>query len=170
MKSITTITDLLSNILEPKKTVFIGLGNVLKNDDGVGVYLIRKLIDMYGNELKNGVKLFDVGISLENYLTKILSLEPKTIIFFDAISPKQSFCKEIEILTKENLENYTFSTHNVSLSTIIEYLQFYTQKNVYETYVVGIKTYNTNFGETIDDKVKNTVEYIIAQIKDWVKE
>ncbi|MFQ3675398.1 MAG: hydrogenase maturation protease [Endomicrobiia bacterium] len=167
MKNFVTITNFLKKINNPKKTVFIGLGNVLKNDDGVGVYIIEKLITKCGRELNNGVKLFNVGVSLENYLNKIVLLMLEKIIFFDALSSKQDLKEKVKIISKQEIQNYTFSTHNVSLTTIIEYLQLHIKENIPEIYVVGIKGYNFDFGENITEEVKNTADIVVKQIYDW---
>ncbi len=168
-KTYIDFESLLKCIIKPEKTVFIGLGNIMKNDDKVGVYIIENLIQEYGTVLPNKVRLYNVGTSLENYLNKIIASSPNTIIFFDAIGTKVETDKKVIILSESNIQNYTFSTHNISLPTIIEYFELQMAGYVKpEIYIVGIKVNDISYGETLSCEVKKTADILIKQIKDWI--
>ena len=73
----TNLEYLLS--LHNKKLLFVGIGNVLKSDDGVGVYISRQIIE----SKKNSV--LTVEVSIENYIGKINSLAPDVLILIDCV-------------------------------------------------------------------------------------
>ncbi len=172
MDNINEFSLLLKNIVVPEKTLFIGIGNILRTDDGVGSIIISSLKNKYGDCLPNKVKLLDAGINIENLLSQIINFGPKTVVFFDAIRPNNKFLdKEIVVLPKEKLQNTTFSTHNISLATTIEYLNFQINEKFNfqpEFYVVGIKVFNINFAQKISEKVLSYIKAILSEIEAWV--
>ena len=60
-----------------KKKLFVGIGNVLKSDDGTGVYISRKI------EVRDNISSLTVETSIENYIGKINSINPDILILVD---------------------------------------------------------------------------------------
>lgn len=60
------------------KTVILGIGNLLKSDDGFGTILAGRL------EGKVKAEVFAAGVIPENYLEKIVKIGPQTILIIDA--------------------------------------------------------------------------------------
>ncbi len=60
--------------LRDSKILYVGIGNVLKSDDGVGVYISRKI--------KNNdyVSSLAAEVSIENYIGRINSLKPDILV------------------------------------------------------------------------------------------
>lgn len=149
--------------LKSKKIIFVGLGNVYRGDDGIGCYIIeglQKKISL-GN-----IYFFNVGVIIENYINKIIKLNSEAIIFTDAIRNKD-FASEFCIFTKEEIKNYTFSTHNISLYTIVEYIQtqqYIKYRTKPEVYVLGVKTDSLDFVEILSEKTKNIADKIIKVV------
>jgi hydrogenase 3 maturation protease len=75
--------DKLKEIIKDK-TLILGIGNSMKQDDGVGPTVISKL-KIKNEKLKMNVKLLDGGMAPENYTGKIKQLKPDTLIIIDAV-------------------------------------------------------------------------------------
>lgn len=99
------------------KVVILGIGNTLRSDDGVGSLLANRIKD------KVPFIVYDSGPSPENYLEKIIRDNPNTVVIIDAVDfggrPAEFRVIEAEDLKTVNL----FSTHNASVSLLINYLQ-----------------------------------------------
>ena len=111
-----------NNILEDIKeclktrTAIVGIGNMLKGDDQLGPLLIKKL------QGKTRAYLFDCGEVPENYIQPIINANPETIIIVDA-SDWGGEIGEIRLIKKEEIKNFSFSTHNASLGLFLDYLK-----------------------------------------------
>jgi hydrogenase 3 maturation protease len=96
--------------------MILGIGNILRGDDGVGAILANRIKD------KVPFIVFDAGVSPENYLEKIIKEKPNTILIIDAIDfggePGQ-----IKVLNHKKIKEANFySTHNISINLFINYL------------------------------------------------
>lgn len=99
------------------KVVVIGIGNTMRGDDGVGSLLAREI----QGKVRFGV--FDAGATPENYLGKAAKEKPDTILIIDAVdfSAKPG---EFRVLEEGDLKTVNlFSTHNASLSMLINFLK-----------------------------------------------
>ena len=70
----------ISLLRKDKKILFVGIGNLLKKDDGVGVYI------------STGIKIqtleysaLTVEVSIENYIGKINILNPDILVLIDCV-------------------------------------------------------------------------------------
>ena len=138
------------------KVVIVGVGNRLRQDDGLGPILIEKL--------KPQVKLtcLDAGTAPENYSGKIVKEKPDTILIVDALHLGLS-PGEYEILRKDKILKSGFSTHDISPHMLIEYLQDETGADIY---MLGVQPKTVDFGEKISDSVKEALEEIADLIKE----
>ena len=141
------LKELLDNA---SRLLFIGVGNVLRRDDGVGVVISRQIIE------KPGILSLTVEVSIENYIGKINSLEPHKLVLIDCMDlgqPPGSY----RLLALEDLEDITFNTHNISLGKLAEFFQ-------YPSYVLGIQPASLEFGESLSPSVEDAAKKIIKQI------
>ncbi|MBN2348737.1 MAG: hydrogenase maturation protease [Bacteroidales bacterium] len=142
----------LINILETgtNTILFVGIGNVLKTDDGVGVYISQKI-----KERKN-IRNLCVEISIENYIKKINDFKPEVLILVDAVNFNRDpgYC---ELIPVENLQNITTHTHNISLKKISELF-------IGKVFILGIQPESVVFGENLTPLVKQTADKIIRRI------
>ena len=132
------------------KILFVGIGNLLKMDDGVGVYISRKIKNA------GAISSLTVETSIENYIGKINSLNPDILILVDCVdinSPAGTF----KLMTLSQIQDMTFNTHNISLRRLSEFFRM-------PVYVLGIQPEKIDFGENISYLVKNIADKIIKQI------
>jgi hydrogenase 3 maturation protease len=156
--------------IKDKKVLFIGVGNVLKSDDGVGCYIVEELNKKI---LKTNFYFINAGVVVENYLGKIVDINPDVIVFVDAL--KVNFQSEQKnkffIFEQEQLLNYTFSTHNISLSTIIEFLNTELKEKFnkdVKIYILGVKPNSLDFGESLTEETKKFADEIIENIYSYL--
>ncbi len=154
------LRQLLSEI-KNKKIVFIGLGNQLRKDDGVGVYILEKLRDILQKE---NFYFISAGISLENYLNKIVNLRPEVVLIFDALRNNVENEDDFLLLTEKELSNFTFSTHNISLPTVVEFIsEMFKQQNTFipKFYVLAVKVEDTALGDQLKKTTLSKADRII---------
>jgi hydrogenase 3 maturation protease len=142
----------LDNLLTQKdrKILFVGIGNLLKSDDGVGVYISRNILN------KSNISTLTVETGIENYIGKINSLKPDILILIDCVdlnSPAGTF----KLLEVNEIQDLTFNTHNISLRRLSEFFEM-------PVYILGIQPEKVDFGENISYFVKNIADRIINLI------
>jgi len=145
VKDLRTLPDLM-----PGKILFAGVGNVLKHDDGVGVYI--------SGRIKPG-KFIDaivVEMGIENYIGKINRLAPDILIITDACD----FGREPgywSLAAVSEIIGVTTNTHNISLAKITELFNM-------PVYILGIQPADISFGEGLGEEAERTANQIINMI------
>jgi hydrogenase 3 maturation protease len=144
------LINLLSQ--KDKRILFAGIGNLLRSDDGVGVYISS------GIKNKASVSSINVEVSIENYIGKINSLNPDILILIDCVdlnSPPGTF----KLLNLNQINDHTFNTHNISLNKLRNFFKM-------PVWVLGIQPQKIDFGENISYLVRSVADRIINQIND----
>ncbi|MFA4888126.1 MAG: hydrogenase 3 maturation endopeptidase HyCI [Candidatus Omnitrophota bacterium] len=136
------------------KVVILGIGNTLRNDDGLGSILAKRL--------KNKVPyiVYDSGANPENYLGKIIRDKPDNIVIIDAVDfgGKPG---EFKVLEGQDIETVNFfSTHDASISLAINYLQSSFKVDII---ILSIQPKSVDFGEEISPEVLKT----ITELEQW---
>lgn len=133
-----------------KRILFVGIGNVLKSDDGVGVYISSRIAN------SERILSLSVEVSIENYIGKINSLKPDTLVLVDCmdINSPPGTCR---ILNPDMIQDLTFNTHNISLKKLSDFFKM-------PVFVLGIQPENIEFGENISYIVKKVADQIIKMI------
>ena len=146
----------LREILCRKETaiLFAGVGNVLRCDDGAGVYIVSSIL------AKGNVSTLLVEASIENYISKINSLDPDILIIADCID----FDREpgySGIVPVSQIHEFTMTSHNISLRRIAEHLKM-------EVYVIGIQPADLRVGENMTPPVRKEADKIIGLINEII--
>ncbi|MCJ7553516.1 MAG: hydrogenase maturation protease [Ignavibacteriaceae bacterium] len=143
-------TDKLSNYSK-ERIVFVGLGNELRGDDGVGIQFIAKL--RLKKEFQNSHFII-AKKNPENYLQEILSFEPRVVVFIDAAKWNDN-SGEIKFFAEEEMIHTEFSTHTFSIKIIKNFLL---QHHQMDFIFLGIQPYSTGFGEGLSQPVKEQLK------------
>ena len=154
------------------KVVIVGIGNILRGDDGAGPELIKSLKFKVRSSEKNHelstpnhqLCLIDTGSVPENFLQKIVGERPDVILLVDTINLGKP-AGSVEIIKAENLKEESFSTHNASLKLTIAYLKKETKASVF---LLGIQPKNIGFGQGISPEVEESVKKIAKEIEEIV--
>jgi hydrogenase maturation protease len=147
------------------KLLVLGIGNILLGDDGVGIYVARKIGAQYQQELSIDVAETNLGgIAL---LDLIAGYEK--VIIVDAIITKKKRPGTIYKLSLEDLGNIAdvYMLHAIDLRTAIELgrtLGYQIPENI-NIYAIEIGE-NTTFTEGLSPEIEEAVPLVIKQILD----
>jgi hydrogenase 3 maturation protease len=134
------------------KVAIVGMGNILRGDDGLG----PKLIELLRGE-KINASLFDCGTAPENYAIPILSTSSETIIFIDAadidLPPG-----EVRLMNTEEISKVSFSTHSPSPRLFIDLLK--TGKDDLNIFFISVQPKTTILGERLSQEVYSGLELL----------
>lgn len=131
------------------KTIILGIGNVMKGDDGAGPILISRL------KGKTKANLLDCEEVPENYTQPIIEARPDKIVIVDA-ADWNGPAGEIRLIDAEEINNISFSTHDSSLQIFINYLKKLLP-NVY-IIIIGIQPKRKYFLDSLSPEVEKTVD------------
>ena len=148
---ITAEKELTELIHKKGKTIlFVGIGNVLKSDDGAGVFI--------SNNIRNNdrIKSLTVEVSIENYIGKINSINPDILILIDCMD-LNSVPGTFKLLLPDHIEDFTFNTHNISIKKLSEFFSM-------PVFILGIQPEKLDFGESISYIVTENAKIIINLI------
>ena len=153
----------LNNFLSDcEKLIVLSVGNELKSDDGVGPFIIKKLKE---ENIENKNLLFIDGKTVpENFTGKIRKEKPTHLIIVDAclmdLQPG-----EMQIVNKYEFANIGISTHSMSLSFFVRYLEKDTD---IEIMFVGIEPETMDWGERPTPEVEKSANEFIESLKEIV--
>jgi hydrogenase 3 maturation protease len=147
---LTQVLELKEILVRANRLLFVGVGNVLKSDDGVGVSISRQIND------RPNIFALTVEVSIENYIGKINSMDPGALVILDCmdLGASPGTCRLIAI---DDLQDLTFNTHNISLGRLRDFFP-------YPTYVLGIQPHTIAFGDKMSATVQKTAQRIIRRI------
>ena len=117
----------------------MGIGNELKCDDGVGPFIINELKYLEDSNLI----IIDGQTVPENFTGKIRKEQPSHVILVDACLMG---CKpgEFNIVDKDEFVNIGISTHSMSLSYFVKYLE---RDNDFNIIFVGIEPESMDYSD-----------------------
>ena len=95
--------------------LLVGIGNVIRRDDGLGPYMAQHF-------KAEGWQTLDCGTVPENFTSKIKQLQPELVVFIDAAEMELK-PGEFRIIPKEQIKDFSCGTHNLPLSLMIDFLQ-----------------------------------------------
>ena len=136
------------------KVVIVGIGNIMRGDDGFGPELVKRL-----NSSISAVCI-DAGTSPENYTGKIKKENPDTILIADAVHLDLA-PGEYRILKKDDILKCGFTTHDISPNMLIEYLEKETGAGIY---MLGIQPKHLSFGDEMSEEVEEAMGDIVKSI------
>jgi hydrogenase 3 maturation protease len=151
--------------LNPAETVIVGIGNVLKGDDGAGPAVCQILKGKIAalprrSAAKMGV-VIDAGTTPENYIAKIVRMSPKKLLIIDAIdfgSPPGA----IKVFRTQDLKRFTLSTHCLSPHLFV---QAVTSQIDAEVFFIGIQPADLQLGLGLSKQVAEAVAALADEIQ-----
>ena len=130
--------------------LFVGIGNLLRQDDGAGVYISTRI------RKTDHIKVITAEVSIENYIGKINSTDHNTLVVIDCVDmnrPAGSF----DLIPVEQVSDLTFNTHNISLKKLSEFFRN-------ELFILAIQPETIAFGENLSYIVREACDKIIILI------
>ena len=152
-------SQLKSFLTDCEKLIVLGVGNELKSDDGVGPFIIKKLKE---ETVENDKLLFIDGKTVpENFTGKIRKEKPTHLIIVDACL-MDSQPGNMQIVDKYEFANIGISTHSMSLSFFVKYLEKDTD---FKIIFVGIEPETMDWGAKPTPIVEKTANEFIDTLK-----
>ncbi len=141
--------DILSPLFHnPEDSILlVGVGNRLKSDDAVGIYICENL------QVSGRKQVLIVESGIEKFVGKINSLSPDLLVLVDCTDFNKT-AGFIKLFSVEEIPDNTFHTHTISLGRISEFFKM-------RTCILGIQPENVGFGEEISPVVISKADELI---------
>ena len=135
-------------------------------DEGINSYILKLNVDVNEslNERLNKTFLVNGGSVPENFTGLIKKCNPSHIILIDA-SLMNGEAGEINIVNKDNIVDISISTHSMSLSYLIKYLQL---ENEYDILFIGIEPEIMDLSFELSPKIKDSSDMLIKLLFDKI--
>lgn len=158
------LKESLENFLKDHRKVFIlGIGNDMRGDDAVGPILANRLFSEF--QTQTDVVVVNGGSVPENYTGTIRRENPSHIIFLDAVEMRKE-TGHVKLVKKEEISNYSISTHAMPISFLIKYLESAVDSKII---LIGIQPKNMEVGQDISKKVEKSIEEVFNGLKILLK-
>jgi len=135
--------------------LLVGIGNVIRGDDGLGPYMAQTF-------KADGWQTLDCGTVPENFTSKIKQLQPELVVFVDAAEMDLP-PGEFRIIPKEQIKDFSCGTHNLPLSLMMDFLQ---QSIDAEMAFVGVQPVSVDDGEGLSSEVFQGLEKLTQALID----
>ena len=142
------LISLLSH--DDRKILFVGIGNLLRQDDGAGVFIGTRIMET------DRIKVITPEVSIENYIGKINSIDHDILVLIDCVDMKRA-PGSFDLIPVEQVSDLTFNTHNISLKKLSEFFRK-------EVLILAIQPESIAFGENLSYIVHDTCNKIIELI------
>ena len=139
--------------------VFIGVGNRMRGDDGIGPVLI----DMLKDHVPHAI---DAGPTPENYTSVVKRLNPEVIVLIDAVTfgdYPPGYARMLEI---GDVEKRRISIHNFSLDVVMGYLKEETGADVL---IIGVQPKTISDSEELTPGLEPSLRRLARMIEDLLK-
>jgi hydrogenase 3 maturation protease len=130
----------------------VGIGSVLRGDDAVGSYLVRRLAAML--QESETLLMIDAGPAPENCTGLIRRFKPNLVILIDAAEMKQA-PGSIQLIPWQDSIGLSASTHSLPLHLFAKYLE---QELKCEIVLLGIQPFNTDMDTKLHDTLRISAE------------
>ena len=145
--------DLVEFLKAYKKLVIMGIGNDIRGDDGIGPYIVENIKHLESSN----VSILNATTVPEKKKRKIRKIDPTHIIIVDAVIMNEGPGK-IKIVKKEEVAGVSLSTHSMSLSYLVNYLEL---EKPYNILFIGIEPESMELGQGLSPLVKSSSDEII---------
>ena len=151
---------------EKKKTVILGVGNLLLSDEGVGVHVINKMMDMH---FPPDIELSEGGVDGLRLMNLVVGVD--RLIVIDAVkgggSPGSIYkFRPEEFVTRTDTSK--LSVHQVGILEVIR-LSGLVGK-LPETTIIGVEPKSIEMGMELTPKIQSKVPRIIELVLDELKD
>ena len=144
---------IIEDLRDKELIAIIGLGNTLRRDDGIGVYVASKLRSSLRNV--RGVEVIVAEDRVDYAARELMKLKPNLIIVIDAMEFHGS-PGEIKLVKLEDVEESYAYTHRIPMKTVFKLMGIKAP-----TYVLGIQVISRDFGEELSEDVKAAGDEIV---------
>jgi hydrogenase maturation protease len=143
-----------------RNTLILGIGNILRKDDGVGIHVINKLKE---KDLSSDVRLLDGGTAGLDLLTHLEDVD-RLIIVDAMLTADNPGTINVFPADELNSEKHSFSGHSHNITDIIDMSAALWKRP--EAVIVGIipkdcESYEIGLSKDVEDSVDKAVQIIM---------
>lgn len=160
----------MSNVLSEKRVLVLGLGNLVRSDDGVGVHAALQL--MSDPRLPSEVEVIDGGTQGLNLLPVIT--EATHIVAIDAVNAgvTPGTILRYEISELDALPGSP-SVHQIGFADLLEALRWL-GKSIQNLILIGVQPEETGWGaklsRTVEAALPGLIETVIDELQHWANQ
>lgn len=136
------------------RLIVVGIGNVLRADDGAGSHVARRLLRRHGDAV------FDAAQAPENYVAPIRRAEPSLVVLVDAADFGGS-PGEVRVAGAGDVEGLMMGTHAPPLSMFMRMLELETGADVR---LVAVQVATTTLGAEMSPEVAASVDALVEEL------
>jgi hydrogenase 3 maturation protease len=140
--------------MDSKKYILMGIGNMLRGDDGIGSIIAQSFKD------RDWLSI-DCGVVPENFTSIIKKNKPDLVVLIDAVEMDLK-SGEFRIISPDKISALHLTTHSMPLSFLISYLKEYTHELIF----IGIQPKIIDYSNSVSLKVLKSSKEIIKTLKD----
>jgi hydrogenase maturation protease len=147
------------------RTLIVGIGNILKADDGAGPIVCEQL-----GRAKICADLIDAGTVPENYIQPIIKKAPQNLLVIDAIDFGAS-PGTIKIFEPRQLNSHTISTHTLSPRLFVDMVcqsikRAPALRESLDVYFVGVQPAQIQLGQSVSPQVSQAIKKLCRALTD----
>lgn len=146
------LTDFIAGA---KRIAILGIGNDLRTDDGLGLFIVSGLKTKHPD-----VFIEHVGSVPEAFARPLAEFGAERVIMIDAADMRKSV-GHIELVTKDRVGGIALSTHSMPLSFLMQYLEDQTGG---KTIILGVQPQSIVFGEGLTPEIEDVSHKLISTI------
>ena len=150
------LTAELKDILTPSKKgklLVITVGNSLRSDDGVGIYIAKQI-----KKCQKNIIILNADSKPEKIIDQAVQLKPQKVIIIDG-ADFGGRAGEIRLIKKADIPNTSLSTHSFSLNIIARIIE---EDTGAEVFFLGIQPRSIRLGEELSKSVRKAAQKIIS--------
>ena len=147
-----------------KKIGVIGIGNPLRKDDGIGIVLLEKLVEIK-DDLPDDIEYIDGGTGGMNLLH--LFARFVIVVFIDAVNfggeiAESKFFNSEDVISK-NIQ-IKISTHGSDILKIIQ-LSKKLGENPDEIFIFGVQPQDMTPGTRLSHEIQENIDLLVDNLK-----
>ena len=142
--------------LRGSETVILGVGHILKGDDGVGPLVCENVTGSIS------ARVIDAGTVPENYIRPIVHAAPENLLVVDAVD-FGGVPGEMRLYRPDQVSDFAFSTHALSLHLFVDMLR---QDVDVEVFLLGIQPECVRLGEPVSPSVWKSIQTVSGLLRD----
>ena len=147
-----------------KKIGVIGIGNPLRKDDGIGIVLLEKLVEIK-DDLPDDIEYIDGGTGGMNLLHLFARFD--IVVFIDAVNfggeiAGSKFLNSEDVISK-NIQ-IKISTHGSDILKIIQ-LSKKLGENPDEIFIFGVQPQDMTTGTRLSHEIQENIDLLVDNLK-----
>lgn len=143
-----------------KRVAVVGFGNILRKDDGFGVYVVNFLKENYRFEPQ--ISLIDAGISSFRFIGHLSEYD--FLIIVDVVYVEKDIGIVLKLEKNQIKNTFTRVGHDFDLSGMVEFLNA-DRFSIIAAVPKDCKTYQIGLSEELNMSVYQAVDVIVRELK-----